>query len=271
MLTASVLITGSTDGLGLATARSMIQAGHRVMLHGRSKSKLAQLASELKVPTFQADLSDMRQVQHLALEVNKAGPVDVLINNAGVLELQNPIMENGLDVRFVVNTFAAYYLSAHVDAKRVVNLSSAAQAPVDMRMLTGERKGDSSFSVYAQSKLAVNMFTSHLATAKKPMVAVNPGSYLATKMVSEGFGMEGQDITVGVRALELAAFSPDIENGGYYDQDNGGWRKNNPEATNVKKCQQLVSVLDEQIAGLLGDDAGTGPAAAIAGVEGKGA
>ena len=130
----TILITGSTDGLGLEVARQLAAQGHRVMLHGRSEAKLQSAKLQLEsggasnVLTFAADLSDLAQVTALAGDVQAhCDQLDVLINNAGVFKTPQPVLANGRDSRFVVNTVAPYLLTRKLlplmDATgRVVNL-----------------------------------------------------------------------------------------------------------------------------------------------------
>lgn len=89
--------------------------------------------------------------------------LDVLINNAGVFTIDNPVTNSGLDARFMVNTIVPYMLTLGLidvmDAQsRVINVSSAAQAPVNWSALRGEiRLSDG--DAYAQSKLAITCST----------------------------------------------------------------------------------------------------------------
>jgi short-subunit dehydrogenase len=88
--------------------------GHAVLLHGRSASKLGNVENELsaiadggQVESYVADLSRMVEVEALAKAVaEKHAKLDVLINNAGIFKVSNPMTPDGLDVRFVVNTIA---------------------------------------------------------------------------------------------------------------------------------------------------------------------
>ncbi|TCI01261.1 SDR family NAD(P)-dependent oxidoreductase, partial [Corallincola luteus] len=120
----TILITGSTDGIGLATANMLLAQGHRILLHGRNADKLNKVKTELaaqavnngSVAGYVADLSDMAGVEALATAVAadltaKHQTLDVLINNAGVFNVPNPMTPAGLDVRFVVNTLAPYLLT----------------------------------------------------------------------------------------------------------------------------------------------------------------
>ncbi|UJH71622.1 SDR family NAD(P)-dependent oxidoreductase [Ornithinimicrobium sp. INDO-MA30-4] len=179
---------------------------------------------------MQADLSDLSAVEAMASEIlDAAYSLDVLINNAGVYRTPTPVTDAGLDSRFVVNTVAPYLLTrrllpALAPGARVLNLSSAAQAPVDLDALGGSvRIAD--MDAYAQSKLAITMWSRHLADElgdSGPVVlAINPGSLLATNMVREGFGYSGNDINIGVDILVRAATSDDFADvtGRYFDDD----------------------------------------------------
>lgn len=80
-----VLITGSTDGLGLAAARSLARSGHEVVLHGRSQ-KRADAVSRIFPEARQVvigDLSKADDVRSLAMQVNAIGHMDAVIHNAG--------------------------------------------------------------------------------------------------------------------------------------------------------------------------------------------
>ncbi|WP_298934831.1 SDR family NAD(P)-dependent oxidoreductase [uncultured Ruegeria sp.] len=231
----SILITGSTDGIGLLTAKKLAADGHKVLLHGRSLPKLESAATEVggDVETYAADLSDLSAVRKLAESVRaKHGKLDVLINNAGVLKAPQTVLENGQDIRFVVNTLAPYLLTELLlpiipADGRVVNLSSAAQAPVNLKAMQGNVPL-ADMEAYAQSKLAITIWTQNWAKSQAGapvMVAVNPGSLLASKMVKEGFGVAGNDMTIGADILIDAALGERFANasGAYFDNDSGGF------------------------------------------------
>ncbi|WP_254445861.1 SDR family NAD(P)-dependent oxidoreductase [Ruegeria arenilitoris] len=185
-MTKTILITGSTDGIGLLTAKKLAAGGHKVLLHGRNVPKLESAAAEVgrDVETYNADLSDLAAVRKLAKQIRtKHANLDVLINNAGVLKAPQTVLENGQDIRFVVNTLAPYLLTELllpiIPAEgRVVNLSSAAQAPVNIRAMQGNVPL-ADMDAYAQSKLAITIWTREWGTSLSDapvMVAVNPGS-----------------------------------------------------------------------------------------------
>ena len=112
----TILITGATDGIGLETARILVEQGHHVLLHGRNQEKLQKVEVELSalgtVESHVADLSDIKAVMSLAKAIaEKHQSLDVLINNAGVLQTPDAMTADGLDVRFAVNTIAPYLLA----------------------------------------------------------------------------------------------------------------------------------------------------------------
>lgn len=229
----TILITGATDGIGLLTAQKLAADGHKVLLHGRNAEKLAKATDAVQgdVEGFLADLADLSAVSNMAQAVlSKHDCLDVLINNAGVLKTPRPVLEDGVDVRFMVNTFAPYLLTQRLlpiipKTGRIVNLSSAAQAPVDPRAMLGKAKL-TDMSAYSQSKLAITIWTRELAKslADGPLVvAVNPGSLLASKMVKEGFGIAGNDLSIGADILVEAALGARFAdaNGAYFDNDSG--------------------------------------------------
>ncbi|WP_201551521.1 SDR family NAD(P)-dependent oxidoreductase [Psychrobacter fjordensis] len=255
----TILITGSTDGIGKLAAIKLAQLGHNIYLHGRDANKLADVIAEAKaaatqanqqidVDGFVADFSSLTDVQHMADAViskfTAAGlHLDVLINNAGVFKVANSQTQEGFDVRFVVNYFAPYLLTQALlpimsasDVKestntpsdsipaRIINLSSAAQQTVSLAAMAGDTKL-SDQDAYAQSKLALTMWSMALADQVASdninVIAVNPGSLLNTRMVSEAYGQywspadKGANILVALAADD--AFT--TQTGQYFDND----------------------------------------------------
>lgn len=116
---------------------------------------------------------------------------------------------------FAVNTLAPWQLTQLLlplldRSARVVNVSSAAQAPVDLRALRGQQPLKD-MEAYAQSNLALTQWslqlTRTLGDEGPAIIAVNPGSLLASKMVNEGFGVAGSDLGIGAGILVRAELS----------------------------------------------------------------
>lgn len=268
-----ILITGSTDGIGKLASIALAKQGHSVYLHGRNAEKLEQVIAEVKAQSghdnvggFVADLSVLANVQTLVEQVNQTLPkLDVLINNAGVFKTNNATTQDGFDVRFVVNYFAPYVLSnglipllEKADAPRVINLSSAAQAPVALNALSGQTKVDAQ-SAYAQSKLALTMW-SFAFSASHPninTIAVNPGSLLNTNMVKEAYGHHWSSADKGARVLcELAVSDAFAEDSGkYFDNDLspkqgdelGDFNHAHPDAYDELKIAELIRTTERLI------------------------
>ena len=264
-----IMITGSTDGIGLATAETLISQGHHVLLHGRNPAKLEAAEKSLRaispegnIESYVADLSHMDEVEALAKAVaERHDQLDVLINNAGIFHTPEVTTRDGLDVRFAVNTIAPYLLTQRLmpllgPTARVINLSSAAQSPVDPAALAGEVKIADDFTAYAQSKLAITMWSRQLALAPgnegPAIIAVNPGSLLGSKMVKEGFGVEGGDLQIGADILTRAALSDEFSSasGQYFDNDAKQFSAPHSDALDSAKSAQIVGVIEKVLAKL---------------------
>ena len=257
-----ILLTGATNGIGYETAKLLVTAGQHVLLHGRNSDRLDEVKTELtamngaaSIQCYEADLSQLSQVSSLADQIlSDHESLDVLINNAGVFKTSNPINSDGLDVRFVVNTHAPFLLSQRLlpvmalDG-RVVNLSSAAQAPVSLQGLTGQSRLSDDMDAYAQSKLALTMWSRELALSDTKegvsYIAVNPGSMLATKMVKDAFGVDGRDISIGANILYRASLSDEFANvsGQYFDNDSGEFAQPHGDALDRQKCQAVIAAV----------------------------
>jgi NAD(P)-dependent dehydrogenase (short-subunit alcohol dehydrogenase family) len=263
----TILITGSTDGIGLATANRLVSQGHHVLLHGRNHAKLERTQQSLsklpgsgRVEAYVADLSHLPDVAKLTQAVTeKHTQLDVLINNAGVLKTAETRTQEGLDVRFAVNTFAPYLLTLRLlpltgTAGRVINVSSAAQSPVAPDALAGRVSLFDDYTAYAQSKLALTMWSRSLALSLNgdgpAIIAVNPGSLLGTKMVKEGFGTAGGDIGIGAEILVRAALDDEFAaaSGQYFDNDKGRFASPHPDALDPQKCREIVRVIEAILA-----------------------
>ena len=175
----TVLVTGGTGGIGLATATGLAGLGARVGIVGRSITRGAAAADAVRrrapsaqVDVFEADLSAQAEVRRLAAEVKEAYPrLDVLVNNVGGSWAHRHVTADGLEHTFALNHLAPFLLTHELRdllvasaPARVVTVSSGAQAMgrIDLDDLQGERSY-SGQRAYNQSKLANVLFTYELA------------------------------------------------------------------------------------------------------------
>ena len=232
-----VLVTGATDGIGLATARLLSVEGARVLIHGRNPAKVGQVVRELRdggsqAEGFVADLASLEQAAGLAREVAERAPrLDVLINNAGIGAGPptggRELSRDGYELRFAVNHLAPFVLTRRLlgygrPGRAIINVASAGQAAIDFRdpMLASGYDG---WRAYRQSKLALIMLTFDLAE-EFPRIACNalhPGTFLDTKMVHEaevsprGSASAGAEAVAGLLKESLVGRTT----GRYYDGD----------------------------------------------------
>ncbi len=266
----TILITGATDGIGLATAKMLLAKGHHLLLHGRNPAKLKQVEAALSqtpgdgsLETYVADLSRMAEVEALAeMVAAEHKELDVLINNAGIYSAPNLVTEEGLDLRFAVNTLAPYLLTQRLlpllgPKGRVVNLSSAAQASVNTRALAGKvRLTD--HEAYAQSKLAITIWSRQLGLALKAkgpaIIAVNPASLLGSKLVKNAFGVAGGDLSIGAEILVRAALSEEFAeaSGRYFDNDSRRFAAPHADALDPVRSKAVMQAIEAALAKALG-------------------
>jgi NAD(P)-dependent dehydrogenase (short-subunit alcohol dehydrogenase family) len=227
----TILITGSTDGVGRYVAARLAAAGAKVLIHGRDKTRAQTLADEIKragggEPIFyQADLSSLAAVRQLAQAVlADHARLDVFISNAGIgSQNQGPerrTSADGYELRFAVNYLSgfllAYLLLPRLKASapsRIVNVASLGQQPVDFDdvMIT---RGYSGGRAYAQSKLAQIMFTIDLAEELKgsgvTVNALHPATYMNTTMVRAGGITPVSTVEQGGEAILNLAVGDDV-------------------------------------------------------------
>jgi NAD(P)-dependent dehydrogenase (short-subunit alcohol dehydrogenase family) len=140
-----VLITGSSDGLGLMAARLLADDGHQVTLHARNDARAAE--TRRAVPGAEAvvvgDLASIAEMRRIAEQVNALGTYDAVIHNAGV-GYREPRVEtiDGLEHIFAVNVLAPYLLTALIEPPgRLVYLSSGMHTGGDASLADPRARG----------------------------------------------------------------------------------------------------------------------------------
>lgn len=266
----TVLITGSTDGVGRYVAAKLAAAGASVLIHGRDEVRAKTLAGEIRreghgeATFYQADLSSLAGARKLA-ETVIAGHqrLDVFISNAGIgsmsLGPERRISADGLELRFAVNYISGFLLARLLlpllkasAPSRIVNVASLGQHPLDFDdvMLT---KGYTGTRAYAQSKLAQIMFTIDLAQeldgSGVTVNALHPATYMNTTMVREGGITPISTVEQGGDAILHLAVGDDMtgKTGLFFNGMQPS--KANPQAYDGAARQRL-RMLSFQLAGL---------------------
>jgi NAD(P)-dependent dehydrogenase (short-subunit alcohol dehydrogenase family) len=186
---ARVLVTGSTTGLGLAAARALLDAGHRVIVHARNDERtealgpLAQACAGVVI----GDLADLEATRRMAGSVNGLGNVDAVIHNAGIyVDTERNVTRDGHPRVVAVNVLAPYLLTALINRPaRLIYLSSGMHT--SGRAVLGdlgwnERPWDG-VQAYCDSKLLVTTLAAAVARywPEVRSNAVDPG-WVPTRM-----------------------------------------------------------------------------------------
>jgi NAD(P)-dependent dehydrogenase (short-subunit alcohol dehydrogenase family) len=215
------VVTGSNSGIGLEAARELVRAGAHVVLAVRDTDKGEKAAAEIgpggtgSAEVRKLDLADLSSVRAFVAELD--GPVDVLINNAGLMAIPERRTADGFEMQVGTNFlghFALTGLLLDVITDRVVTLSSAAHrmGSIDLSDLNWRRRRYQRWLAYGQSKLADLMLAYELqrrfvaAGSSLRSLAAHPG-YSATNLQSRTESI--QDAIMGV-ANRFVAQGPDM-------------------------------------------------------------
>jgi NAD(P)-dependent dehydrogenase (short-subunit alcohol dehydrogenase family) len=227
----TVLITGSTDGVGRVVAKRLGEGGWRVLVHGRDRGRGERVVAEINdaggfAEFLAADLSSLADVRRLADAVQKTTKrLDLLVHNAGIgsggPQGTRQASADGYELRFAVNYLAGFlltYLLLPLIEKstpaRIVNVSSLGQEAIDFTdvMLTQNYSG---LRAYRQSKLAQIMFTIDLAheleDAAVTVNALHPATFMNTTMVLQFGGKPMSSVEEGADAILKLAVSPEVQ------------------------------------------------------------
>ena len=186
---ARVLITGSTDGLGRAAARKLIEEGHQVILHARSHERVSVLDDLVSRSggVVVGDLRSAAETRRLAEQVNAMGRMDAVIHNAGISSTKDrsPTPEGHASI-LAVNTLAPYMLTALLERpRRLVYLSSSMHrgGTSSLRDIDWNERRWNSSQAYSDSKLYLTALAFAIARRWPDVLsnAVDPG-WVPTKI-----------------------------------------------------------------------------------------
>ncbi|HWJ71462.1 MAG TPA: SDR family NAD(P)-dependent oxidoreductase [Sphingobium sp.] len=232
----TVLVTGATDGLGRAIARSLAAQGAHVIVHGRSAERGAALVDEIaqagtgSASFLTADFASLEAVRGFADRIARDYPeIALLVNNAGVAYASDEPRHSSADgheMQFAVNYLAGWVLVnrlrpnlAAAAPARIVNVSSIAGSPIDFDDVMLEKPGAHRRG-YGQSKLAQISMTVALAPAFAQqgitMIAVHPATMMDTGMVRDLRATARTSIDEGRDHLMALITAPTLEAGAYY-------------------------------------------------------
>jgi len=208
---AHILITGSADGLGRAAAETLLGDGHQVIVHTRSAGRLAAVEPLIDrgASAVIGDLADLDQTRALADQVNRRGPLDAVIHNAGVTRGPHILP---------VNVVAPYLLTALIHRpRRLVYLSSGMHEGGRADLAGLDWSGRRGTGSYSDSKLFVTALAVAVARIWPDVYsnAVDPG-WVPTRMGGRG---APDDLRLGHLTQEWLATSDEPEarsSGGYW-------------------------------------------------------
>jgi NAD(P)-dependent dehydrogenase (short-subunit alcohol dehydrogenase family) len=188
-----IFVTGSTDGLGLAAARTLMADGHEVVLHARSKERASAVSalSSRSAGVVIGDLSSGAETRSVADQVNRIGRMDAVIHNAGIyLERRRGNTPEGHARTLAVNTLAPYILTALIERPdRLVYLSSGMHqsGSGSLRDIDWTAREWSASQAYSETKLHVATLAAAVARHWPEVFsnAVDPG-WVPTKMGGAG-------------------------------------------------------------------------------------
>jgi NAD(P)-dependent dehydrogenase (short-subunit alcohol dehydrogenase family) len=289
----TALVTGANSGLGLRTSEALARAGADVILACRDPERGRRALEAVSgqggsgtVELLELDLADLGSIRAAAEEVGaRERPLDLLVNNAGVMAPPRRETADGFELQFGTNHLGHFALTGLVldrllaaPAPRVVTLSSLAHRAgrMDFDDLDWQRRY-SRWPAYGRSKLANLLFAFELArrarsaNSRLSSIAAHPG-YSGTNLQSSGPGMGvpllgplvkvvasasnavlAQSDRQGALPTLYAATSPDAENGDYIGPSGPGEWRGSPDqvgssgrANDIPDAERLWAVSEER-------------------------
>ena len=245
----TALITGASNGLGLNASKELAALGFDVIMAARGKARLEKAASALakqspdsKITTQVLDVSNFDEVRSFAKQLS--GPIDVLMNNAGVMGPDFSLSVDGIESQMAINHLGHFVLTKalwkqleQASSPRVISLSSIAHRKGKLRSMNLEQlKGSDQKSYdrwqrYADTKLACLLFARELDLRSK-----QSGSKVVSIAAHPGWAMTGlqdsfpnrldrfaQTAQKGARSQIMAATRSDLAGGEFVGPSKELW------------------------------------------------
>jgi NAD(P)-dependent dehydrogenase (short-subunit alcohol dehydrogenase family) len=232
----TVLITGSTDGLGRELARALAADGAHVIVHGRNTERGMALVDEITATGVgsarfvAADFASLDAVKTFANTIAREVPeLDLLVNNAGIAftgEQSRRTSADGYELQFAVNYLAGWVLVNTLRPvlkaaapSRVINVASGSADPIDFDDVMLEQPGANARG-YGQSKLSQVMMTMQLAASFAndgiTMISLHPATLMDTTMV-KSLGIPVQStVAEGRDTVMRLITAPSLQAGAFY-------------------------------------------------------
>lgn len=235
----TILITGATNGIGQAAATQLAAMGHTIVIVGRNREKCIATTDIIyqqtggKVCWLLTDLSSQAQVRRMAEEFRQRFQrLDVLINNAGVIDIHRAETVEGINMCWAVNYWQAFLLTQLLldliktsAPARIINLSSVVHRAASLNLNNLQERGlYIGWHVYARCKLASIYFTYELARrldgSGVTANAIHPGlvktrigtnSGLLLRLVMRLVGLISVTPTKGAEGVVNLATNPALE------------------------------------------------------------